>query len=83
MPVRIKAPLVVAAEFRKYGVAGAGGVTVAVTVPLTACVALACAPGIGYVAYVPGIIVQTCVPLVQAVARTLKYFSALTDNSQA
>ena len=32
---------------------GAGGVTVAVTVPDTACVALACAAGIGSVAYVP------------------------------
>mgnify|MGYP007057248637 CR=1 FL=1 len=39
VPVIISAQLVVAAELRKYGVVGAGGVTVAVSVPLTACVA--------------------------------------------
>ena len=31
VPVIIKAPFVVARELRKYGVAGAGGVTLAVT----------------------------------------------------
>ena len=41
VPVIIKAPFVVAAEFRKYGVVGAGGFTVAVTVHETGCVAVA------------------------------------------
>jgi len=41
VPVIIKAPLVVAAELRKYGVVGAGGSTVAVTVHDTGCVAVA------------------------------------------
>ena len=49
----INAPFVVASELRKYGVVGAGGVTIPVTVQETACVALACAAGIGSVAYVP------------------------------
>jgi hypothetical protein len=42
--------LVVAAELRKYGVVGAGGVTVDVTVHEIACVAVTCAAGIGSVA---------------------------------
>ena len=37
----IKAPFVVARELRKYGVSGAGGVTFAVTVHDTGCVAVA------------------------------------------
>ena len=77
----INAPLVVATAFRKYGVVGVGGD--AVTEPLTGCVPLICAAGIGSVAYVPCTKRHDCVPLVLAVARTLNRFSALTDASHA
>jgi hypothetical protein len=83
VPVIINAPLVVAAELRKYGVVGAGGVTVDVTVPDTACVALACAAGIGSVAYVHCTNLHDCVPLTRAVALTRNLLSAFTDASHA
>ena len=83
VPVNIKAPFVEADAFRKYGVSGAGGVTVAFTVQFTGCVPDTCDAGIGSVAYVPCTNLQDCVPDVLAVALTRNLLSAFTEDSQA